>query len=91
MLVVEVLQVQVGAGHEQSPERQPQRSRAGEHPAVVAPDDVALDVGAALAIPVALAGARRLGQHRRLQHNRARALDLEWEALVDRGRPDRSG
>jgi len=73
VLVVEVTQVQVRPGHEQCPERPPQRPRTGEHPAVVAPDDPVLDVGAALAVPVTLPLARRLGQHQGLQRERRTA------------------
>ena len=64
--VVQVAEVQVLAGHQHHPERQPRLLKGREHPALVRPDDVLLRVGAAPAVDAALAGAGRLGQGQRV-------------------------
>ena len=70
------------AGHEHRRERQPQRlGKACEQPAVVAPENVLIRVGASPALPVTLSLSRRFRQHRGLEWLGDQPLVLEGEDL----------
>ena len=84
MRVVQVAEVQVLAGHQHHPERQPRLLEGREHPALVRPDDVLLRVGAAPAVDAALAGSGRFGQRERVQRLDPQRVGLEREDLPHR-------